>query len=203
MLYFAAHHLGTLSGVMVTGSHNPPEYNGLKMMLAGDTLAGEAIQGLRRASSAVTLRTGAGGYRTADITADYSAAHRRRREARAADEDRRRLRQRRRRRVRAGALSPARLRGDRALLRGGRHFPQPPSRSLGAGESRRPDQRRSSAARPKSASPSTATATGSAWSRKRGEIIYPDRQLMLFAADVLSRNPGATKSSSTSNRRAI
>jgi len=48
VLYFATHHLGTHSGVMVTGSHNPPEYNGLKMVLAGDTLAGEAIQDLRR-----------------------------------------------------------------------------------------------------------------------------------------------------------
>ncbi len=48
MVYFATHELATGSGVMVTGSHNPPEYNGLKMMVAGDTLAGEAIQDLRR-----------------------------------------------------------------------------------------------------------------------------------------------------------
>src|SRR5215210_778551 len=47
MLYFAAYHLGTMSGVSVTGSHNPPDYNGLKIMLAGDTLSGEAIQELR------------------------------------------------------------------------------------------------------------------------------------------------------------
>lgn len=46
MLYFAAYELGTLSGVMVTGSHNPPDYNGFKMMLAGDTLAGDVIQTL-------------------------------------------------------------------------------------------------------------------------------------------------------------
>src|SRR5690606_30641472 len=39
VVYFAAHHLGTQSGVAVTGSHNPPEYNGLKMVLAGETLA--------------------------------------------------------------------------------------------------------------------------------------------------------------------
>ena len=47
VLYFATHHLGTHSGVSVTGSHNPPEYNGLKIMLAGETLAAQAIQGLR------------------------------------------------------------------------------------------------------------------------------------------------------------
>src|SRR5690242_6921951 len=44
MLYYAANKLGTLSGVAVTGSHNPPEYNGLKIMLAGDAVAGDEIQ---------------------------------------------------------------------------------------------------------------------------------------------------------------
>src|SRR5688572_22391355 len=47
MVYFAAYHLGTHCGVMVTGSHNPPDYNGLKIVLATETLSGEAIQGLR------------------------------------------------------------------------------------------------------------------------------------------------------------
>jgi phosphomannomutase/phosphoglucomutase len=46
--YFAAHELGADSCVSVTGSHNPPEYNGLKMVLAGQTLYGEMIQDLRR-----------------------------------------------------------------------------------------------------------------------------------------------------------
>ena len=45
ILYFAARELG--SGVMITGSHNPPEYNGLKITLAGETLFGEHIQKLR------------------------------------------------------------------------------------------------------------------------------------------------------------
>ncbi len=47
VLYFSTVHLGTGSGVEITGSHNPPEYNGLKMMMAGATLHGEAIQALR------------------------------------------------------------------------------------------------------------------------------------------------------------
>ncbi|MES2772460.1 MAG: phosphomannomutase/phosphoglucomutase, partial [Pseudomonadota bacterium] len=46
--YFAAHELACHSCVSVTGSHNPPDYNGLKMVIAGETLAGEAIQALRR-----------------------------------------------------------------------------------------------------------------------------------------------------------
>jgi phosphomannomutase/phosphoglucomutase len=49
MLYFATHHLPhSNSGVMVTGSHNPPQYNGLKMVLSGETLSSEAIQALRQ-----------------------------------------------------------------------------------------------------------------------------------------------------------
>ena len=48
VLYFAAEHLQTASGVMVTGSHNPAEYNGLKIVIAGETLHGDAIRDLRR-----------------------------------------------------------------------------------------------------------------------------------------------------------
>lgn len=47
LVYFAAHQLGTGSGVAITGSHNPPQYNGFKMMLAGSTLYGEDITSLR------------------------------------------------------------------------------------------------------------------------------------------------------------
>lgn len=46
IVYYATYELNTGSGVAVTGSHNPPEYNGLKMMVAGDTLYGETIQAL-------------------------------------------------------------------------------------------------------------------------------------------------------------
>ena len=46
-LYFAAHYLKCGTGVAVTGSHNPPEWNGLKMMVAGVTLSGADIQRVR------------------------------------------------------------------------------------------------------------------------------------------------------------
>ena len=48
LTYFAAYELGTNSCVSVTGSHNPPDYNGLKMVLGGQTLFGELIQALRQ-----------------------------------------------------------------------------------------------------------------------------------------------------------
>lgn len=46
LVYYAAYKLHTLSAVAITGSHNPPEYNGFKMMMAGTTLYGPAIQQL-------------------------------------------------------------------------------------------------------------------------------------------------------------
>jgi phosphomannomutase / phosphoglucomutase len=73
MGYFAAHELGTGSAVLVTGSHNPPEYNGLKMVLNGVTLAGEAIQQLRHRIETGDLAVGAGGYRQADVREAYLA----------------------------------------------------------------------------------------------------------------------------------
>ena len=46
VLYFATHHLNTGTGMMITGSHNPSNYNGFKMMIGGNTLSGDAIQSL-------------------------------------------------------------------------------------------------------------------------------------------------------------
>ncbi len=48
VLYFVAHHTDGRTGVMITGSHNPADYNGLKMMIKGETLAGERIQQLKQ-----------------------------------------------------------------------------------------------------------------------------------------------------------
>ena len=75
LLYFATKHLGTDSGVMVTGSHNPSEYNGLKIMIAGDTLHGEAILDLRRRVEEDDLdtgpNTGRGVLRSAEVAEAY------------------------------------------------------------------------------------------------------------------------------------
>jgi phosphomannomutase/phosphoglucomutase len=58
--YFAAFHLGCASCVSVTGSHNPPDYNGLKMVVGGTTLSGEAIQQLRARIENDDLASGTG-----------------------------------------------------------------------------------------------------------------------------------------------
>ena len=71
LAYFAAHHLGCGSCVMVTGSHNPPEYNGLKMVIAGDTLVGEQIQELRRRIEAGKFADDPGRRSQADVVDAY------------------------------------------------------------------------------------------------------------------------------------
>jgi phosphomannomutase / phosphoglucomutase len=73
MVYWATYHLGTGTGVVVTGSHNPPEYNGIKMMVAGEAIYGETIQDLRRAIEAglPAPANPRGGYSTANINAQY------------------------------------------------------------------------------------------------------------------------------------
>src|SRR5688572_3633220 len=73
MVYFATYHFDTGSGVMVTGSHNPPEYNGLKMMVAGDTLSGDSIQELRKSIESAQFVTPAkaGAQSKADIREAY------------------------------------------------------------------------------------------------------------------------------------
>jgi phosphomannomutase/phosphoglucomutase len=60
LLYFATYHLKTGSGVMVTGSHNPPNYNGFKIMLGGEALSGERIQALKSRLDNLELITGTG-----------------------------------------------------------------------------------------------------------------------------------------------
>jgi len=71
VLYFATHELQTGSGVMVTGSHNPANYNGLKIMLGGETLSGEAIQNLYQRVEADELASGQGEATTQDVRRAY------------------------------------------------------------------------------------------------------------------------------------
>ncbi len=71
VLYFATRYQGDTSGVMVTGSHNPAEYNGLKVVISGNTLEGAGIAGLRERVLNGAFTSGSGTYRQADLVADY------------------------------------------------------------------------------------------------------------------------------------
>lgn len=71
VLYFATKTLGSESGVMLTGSHNPPNYNGLKIVLAGETLAGDAITALYQRIVKGDLRQGQGQLQQRTINKAY------------------------------------------------------------------------------------------------------------------------------------
>ena len=190
VLYFAAHELKTHSGVMVTGSHNPPDYNGLKMVLGGETLAGEAIQKLRQRLVAGELTSGNGALRTAEVGEAYLS--------RIAGD----VKLARPMKVAidcgngvAGAFAPELYRRMGCQLvelfcdvdgTFPNHHPDP-SVPKNLEDLKRALQ-------------TTDAELGLAFDgdgdrlgvvTKDGRIIFPDRQLMLFAADVLSRNPGA------------
>ncbi|MDH5473003.1 MAG: phosphomannomutase/phosphoglucomutase [Gammaproteobacteria bacterium] len=71
VLYFATHYLKTGTGIMITGSHNPPEYNGLKMLIAGNSFFGDSIQQLRQRIEDKKLNAGNGSYREEDVLSAY------------------------------------------------------------------------------------------------------------------------------------
>ncbi len=71
VLYFATQYLRTGTGVAVTGSHNPPNYNGLKMMLREETLSGEAIQTLRTRIQTGNMLSGEGSLSEQSVIEDY------------------------------------------------------------------------------------------------------------------------------------
>ena len=190
MLYFATHQLGTGSGVMVTGSHNPPDYNGLKMMVAGDTLSGDDIQALRKRLETGELQSGAGKYRTEKVAKAYL------------DRVTGDVKLKRKMRIAVdcgngvpGAFAPElyrRLGCDVQELfcevdgTFPNHHPDPSQ----------PENLKDLIAALKNGDAEIGLAFDGDGDRlgvvtREGKIIYPDRQLMLFAADVLSRNPGA------------
>jgi phosphomannomutase/phosphoglucomutase len=189
MVYFATYELGTGSGVMVTGSHNPPEYNGLKMMVAGDTLAADAIQDLRRLVESGKFASGKGAVETKDMTAAYL------------DRITGDVKLGRLMRVAIdcgngspGAIAPALFRKLGCEVQElfcdvdgnfPNHHPDPS----------KPENLEDLIRAVQEGHAEVGLAFDGDGDRlgvvtKGGKIIYPDRQLMLFAADVLQRNPG-------------
>ena len=188
--YFAAHELGCGSAVAVTGSHNPPEYNGLKMVLAGTTLAGEDVQRLRHRIVSGELASGAGKHRRVDlreaylkrITSDVRLA----RPMKIAVDCGNGV---------AGATAAELYRrlGCEVLElycevdgRFPNHHPDPSH----------PENLQELIALVKKERAELGIAFDGDGDRlgvvtAAGQIIFPDRQLMLFARDVLSRQPGA------------
>ncbi len=190
MLYFAAIKECGGSGVMITGSHNPPDYNGFKMMLAGDTLAGEAIQELLAAIQNDQFVSGSGSVTEQNVAADYQAAI----------VDHIKLARPMNIVIDAGNGVPGAYAGDlfRAL---GCQVTELFCEVDGNFPNHHPDP-----AKPENlqdlikALQNSDAEIGLAFDgdgdrlgvvTKDGHIIYPDRQLMLYAQDVLSRNPGA------------
>ncbi len=189
--YFAAVHLDCGSCVALSGSHNPPEYNGLKMVVAGDTLYGDDIQRLRTGIEHGELKSGAGKRREAEVLGAYV-------ERIAGD-----VKLARPMRIAidcgngvAGMLAP------RLYRRLGCEVTELYTEVDGRFPNHHPDP-----AQPQNLVELIRTLqTGDAELglafdgdgdrlgvvTKDGEIIYADRQLMLLAKDVLSRNPGAT-----------
>ena len=190
MTYFAAHHLRCGCAVSVTGSHNPPDYNGLKMVIAGTTLSGAAIQGLRARIEAGRFTQGSGTQRKVDITGDYldriAADVRLARPMKIAIDCGNGV---------AGATAATLYR------RLGCEVTQLYCEVDGLFPNHHPDpsQPKNLAdliAAVRSGDPELGLAFDGDGDRlgvvtKNGAIIYPDRQLMLFAKDVLSRCPGA------------
>ncbi|ANQ85941.1 putative phosphoglucomutase [Azoarcus olearius] len=189
LTYFAAYHLGTDSCVSVTGSHNPPDYNGLKMVLGGQTLYGEQILDLRRRLIEGDLTEGAGELRTADVNAAYL-------ERVTSD-----VKLSRPMKIVmdcgngvAGAIAPALFKQLGCELvelfcevdgNFPNHHPDPS----------KPENLEDVVRALKETDAELGLAFDGDGDRlgvvtKDGEIIFPDRQLMLFAEDVLSRVPG-------------
>jgi phosphomannomutase/phosphoglucomutase len=69
--YFSLNHLPVDGGVMITGSHNPPEYNGMKLSMGKETLYGEKVQALRNLVDAGSAIHGTGSVRTHEIIPEY------------------------------------------------------------------------------------------------------------------------------------
>ncbi|WP_447746351.1 phosphomannomutase/phosphoglucomutase [Variovorax boronicumulans] len=191
MLYFAAHTLCT-SGIQVTGSHNPKDYNGFKMVLAGRAIYGDEIQGLRKTMEDGSARLAPGGsVRKVDVTEAYVQRIvgdiKLARPMKIVVDSGNGI---------AGATAPAIFRAigcDVVELFSEvdgnfpNHHPDPS----------KPDNLRDLMAELAKGQAELGLAFDGDGDRlgivtKDGQNIFPDRQMQLFAQDVLSRVPGGT-----------
>jgi phosphomannomutase len=194
MLYYVAAtrgRRGCHSGIMVTGSHNPKDYNGFKMVLAGRAIYGDDIQRLRTRMEAEDYVVSAGRSAPMDIVPEYGARItgdcKLKRPMKIVVDSGNGI---------PGASAPAIL---RAL---GCEVTELYSEVDGDFPNHHPDP-----SKPENLADlirtvqSTDAEIGLAFDgdgdrlgvvTKDGKIIYPDRQLMLFAKDILTRNPGGT-----------
>ncbi|HEV2540593.1 MAG TPA: phosphomannomutase/phosphoglucomutase [Frateuria sp.] len=192
VVYFAAYRFNTGSGVAVTGSHNPPDYNGFKIVVGGETLSEGAIQDLyRRIASGALEDGGHGGLRHVDVVPDYI-------ERITSD-----VQAERRLKVVVdcgngipGAVAPQVLEGIGCEIiplycevdgTFPNHHPDPSD----------PHNLEDLIHAVRQTGADIGVAFDGDGDRlgvvtREGEIIFPDRLLMLFARDVLSRQPGAT-----------
>jgi len=192
VVYFAAYRFNTGSGVAVTGSHNPPDYNGFKIVVGGETLSEGAIQDLyKRIASGALEAGGQGGLRHVDVVPDYI-------ERITSD-----VQAERRLKVVVdcgngipGAVAPQVLEGIGCEIvplycevdgTFPNHHPDPSD----------PHNLEDLIHAVRQTGADLGVAFDGDGDRlgvvtREGEIIYPDRLLMLFARDVLSRQPGAT-----------
>jgi len=191
MLYFSTHLLETHTGVMITGSHNPPEYNGLKMMVAGVTLSSDDIQLLYHRIIDKDFHCGKGELYHQEIKSNYL------------NKIKENIQLQRSMEISidcgngsAGVCSEELFSGLGVKVNSlfcnvdgnfPNHHPDPsnPKNLIDLQQNLK----------------KTSSELGLAFDgdgdrlgvvTKSGEIIYPDRQLLLFAEDVLANNPGAT-----------
>ncbi|MEZ5464182.1 MAG: phosphomannomutase/phosphoglucomutase [Lysobacteraceae bacterium] len=192
LVYFATHHLHTGSGVAVTGSHNPADYNGFKIMVGGETLSGDAIQDLYARIAENDLESeGNGGLQHIRVDDDYanhiSGDVQIERSLKVVVDAGNGV---------AGGIAPQVLEGIGCEVvplycevdgEFPNHHPDPSD----------PDNLRDLITFVQKLDADLGIAFDGDGDRlgvvtREGEIIYPDRLLMLFAQDVLMRNPGAT-----------
>ncbi|MGV8916778.1 MAG: phosphomannomutase/phosphoglucomutase [Pseudomonas sp.] len=189
-LYYAANVLPGKSGVMLTGSHNPSDYNGFKIVIAGDTLANEQIQALHTRIKTNDLTTGKGNVEKVDILPQYFK------------EITKDVVLARRMKVvvdcgngAAGVIAPQLIEALNCEViplfcdvdgNFPNHHPDPG----------KPENLVDLIAKVKQTGADLGLAFDGDGDRvgvvtNTGAIVYPDRLLMLFAKDVVSRNPGA------------